>query len=479
MSRSWKLLDKAFAYGRETSLGNVLRAWIDANGVSTHEAARYLQNNELFGAIQNIDAWLGDEPAGELFTARARKFESLTGIDLEQVIVLEAKREAIRRHPELADSMRFDQGVTRSELVQMAVAWTEKYSGSRHCLTRQIGVPDNRMSPWIRGSFLPSGEELVRLVIGLTRGLIEAACQEDCFLALIARNMFDMTTEDLFVFRSFREMLDTLFAELGDRRAASDKQSVFGLNQPTVDRLRKWDPTKNKLPMETVLTLAHSFLRLHRTDLVDAFDRMRPEFETTWTVTPKTEAIASEPEPEAEHEPELPAVAKQTHARERADEPTEQQNAETAELLELLRSLKKGASHLRAFLDELAPVATGREVAPEPAPVVSSRPMVIGETIDGLEHCLGASGFPDLSGEHPDPNQIKRVREAFAAFRRLLIALGGLKQAARRDLGLKPDLEEAVLLLFGLLKYESPGAAFQIIKSNIDMARNQRARRTR
>lgn len=499
--RTWIPLGQSYAYGPESTLGDALRSWIALNQSNEHEAATFLQNNGLLGALANIHRWLGNEPSGELYTARMSRFVELTGIDLDRLMVVEAKREAVRRFPDLAGRVRFETDVTRQQCVEMAGFWADAYSGNGRCVTRQIGVADQRLSEWRRGAFLPSGEDLVLLVTALTRGLYDADCQEDCFLSFVAERMFQTTREDLFGLATFRAMLGFLFETLGDRKSTTAKEDVFGLKQPTVDRMRKWTPGQNKLPMESVLGIVRAFLRYHRPDLLAGFDAMRPEFEESWTVTrehrqrrteggePPVGGTDAEPTERAEAPPTAEAPAMPEPIGTPDEEPTVEPAptlpapAESDELLVLLRSIREAAPHLRAFLDAFAPpkvtpaAVVERPVEPAPptsADEVSPWSTPIGETLDGLEHCLGETGFPDFSETPISDDTRERIERAFAQFRMLLLAIGGLNPQVRGSLGLRPDLEETVLLVFGLLKYENTGAALRIIQSNLEMARRER-----
>lgn len=474
MTRQWKPLD-GFVYDRETTLGSALRAWMRANNATDHEAAAHLQHHGVKGAIQNIDRWLRDDPAGELDTLWKKPFEKITGIDIDRLLVVEAKRQAVAGDPSLARLIRFDLLQTRRELVDAAVAHADCcYGGNYRCLAHQLGVmtdptQDSTISHWKMGHHLPSGDDLVKLVVGWSRGLIPASCVEDCLLEIACRGMFGHTTAKLFPgARGFKDLLAAQFARLKDSRRAEDKKRVFDLTPDSVDRMRRWQPNASKLPMSSVLSIMRVAIKFDHPELLPRFDELRETFARTWTTEEATKVTASSPKRLHAPAPLLSAPKLDTIPVAANDG---SQEADRPSLDALALALRGMAPGLRAIADALDPKRSA-------APVASPLTLVIGETVNGLEHCLGDSGFPKLSDVQPTESDQGMTRRTFMLFRGFALALGGLDPAVRKVLNLRADLEETVLILYGLLKYEDPGAALRILESNLEMARLERARRT-
>lgn len=474
MTRQWKHLER-FTYDRGATLGSALRAWMSANSASEHEAATHLQHQGVKGAVQNINRWLKDDPAGELYTLWRKPFETITGIDSDRLMVVEAKRQAVARDPSLTPLIRFDLLQTRRELVDAAVAHADHcYGGNYRCVAHQLGVSDQTVSNWKKGHYLPSGDDLLKLVVGLSRGLIPASCMEDCLLEIACRGMFGHTTVELFPgVRGFKDFLTAQFARLQGSPREEDKIRVFDLNRVTVDRMRHWGPNTNRLPMTSVLSIMRVAVKFDHPELVARFDEMRETFARTWkTAEPKTQEAREtiSPHQKRQRVSAHPSTPEQKTKPVATDDGSQRADRPNVDALAL--ALQGMAPGLRAIADALDPQGNA-------APVVSPLTLVIGETVSELEHCLGESGFPDLSGTKTTEGDQQMIPRAFALFRRFALALSGLDPVVRKGFNLKGDLDETVLLLYGLLKYENPGAALRILKHNLEMARSERVRRRR
>lgn len=479
--KALKTID-AYEYGRTASLGGALRAWMAQNAASEHEAATYLQQHGISGAVGNLPNWLEDVPSGELFTVRLRKFEELTGIDSDRLMVVAAKRKVLEQDPSLEKVVRFDTNVTRREMVDMALAYAETYGGNMKCVTFQLGVAETRLSAWKAATeekvgFLPSGEDLERLVVGISRGLLNVSCVEDFFLARVCEGMFGLAPEIVFPgVNRFEYLLKALFYILGKRNSADDKKQVFDLEVNTVDRLRKWKPRENRLPLTSVVKVVRALLKHRHPRVIPSFDAATEAFVEHWTLPAPLPLEGGTPD-KGRTPPEEPSPVHATEAPEPTEAAVPKEEAPPPfapvdeDLLQLLRRLQGAGPHLRGLADALDPAGAN----PAPGPTGSPFATAIGETADEMEHCLGANGFPDFRDAEPSEQDTQTVRRSFALVRKLLLSLGGLTESRKTDLmrDVGGDLQETVLLAYALLKYADVRTAHNIIQANLQMGRGE------
>lgn len=481
----------SYDYGRTASLGGALRAWTAQNSASEHEAATYLQQHGINGAVGNFPNWLNDVPSGELFTIRIRKFEELTGIDADRLMVVAAKRNVLKRDPSLEGIVTFETNATRREMVEMALAYAETYGGNMRCVTFQLGVAESRLSAWKgatqdKKGFLPSGDDLERLVVGISRGLLNVSCVEDYFLSRVCEGMLGLAPEVVFPgINRFESLLKALFHILGKKNSATDKKRVFDLEVNTVDRLRKWKPRENLLPLSSVVKVVRALLKHRHPRVIPSFDAATEAFVEHWTLPrplslegdakddrPTTTLVADAPAAEAEA-PEPPGAPEpnEDEATPPATVPDQGHDAPVdGELLLLLKRLQGAGPHLRGLADALDPAGAKPASVPN-SPFASA----IGETVDGMEHCLDAAGFPDFRESEPSEEDVRAVMRALALTRKLLLSLGGLSESRKTALlqRVGGDLQETILLAYGLLKYADVRTARNIIQANLQMGRGE------
>ncbi|NBS41702.1 hypothetical protein EBS80_03495 [bacterium] len=481
--KAWNVLD-GYEYAREASLGDALRAWIAQNAATEHEAAIHLQQGGVLGAIGNLQSWLTNVPSGELFTVRARAFQDVTGIDVDRLMVAVAKQKVLTADPSLEGIVTFTTYVTRREMVEMALAYAENYGGNTRCVTFQLGIHESRLTDWKSGTYQPNGEDLEKLVTGLSRGLLEVACVEDFFVARICQGMFGLAPEVVFPgINRFETLLAALFHILGKRKSAEDKKRVFDLNVATVGRLRAWKPRENRLPMSSVIKVVRALLRHKHPGVVPAFDAASDAFAERWTMA---EPLALTVESTAIERPTEPARARmKPQTTERAEPDTTDPSPVAPahsdrvvgtpqpvadDIFALLAQLKHAGPLLRGLADIVDP--TVPTAAPLPAEPFA---IAIGETVDEMEHCLSGDGFPDFRKATPTETDARNIRRMLALMRKLLLAIGGLTEGEKtrlmQDIG--GDVQEMVLLAYAIGKYGNVRTAIKIIEANLQMGRNE------
>lgn len=492
MTRNWINLTE-MPRGSEATLGNALRAWIALNGGPTvHEAALHLQFYGVKGAKINIADWMENRPVGQVYTLCQKTLLKASGIDLDPIIVSDAKKAILARDPKLAGIVTFDRFETRTELIDELSRYVKAYGDVTPRVAEQIDVSSQNVGTWCaKEGRLPTGEYLEKVIIGMSRGLFPATCAEDFLLLVICREMFRLPIESAFPgVTRFKDALDVLAKELGDRRSAVDKQRVYGLSVEATDRMQNWMPRGKGTTMDTVLKVARALVKLLRPNALSAFDDRTPEFLRTETVkkpivldvapVPPTAAAPTKIVPIAvvaskriEQEPTpMPAPAEPTAPKPVPPEPTTIPFAKPNEgdgfAADMLRHNKAMAFHYRALADLLDPV--------EPVPAERTFSGTIGETIDGMRHCLGESGFPDFSGDDISPADAERIECISGLNRQMLLALGGVPGKKRHQAlpRLAGSLEESVLLGYGLLKYSNVTTASSLIEANLNVARIER-----
>ncbi len=478
MTGTWKKLERMPA-GREATLGNALRAWMELNGVNIHEAAAFLQESGVKGSAKNIHSWMNNDPAGELFSAQTKALLAATGIQADPIIVAAAKEAAIAKDATLEQVISFDTLCTRAEILTRLSEIVESYSGNAKLVARVIGIHDRSICAWKGGSHLPAGDNLERLVVALSRGVFPATCQEDYHLFHLCREMFGLPTDAVFPgITRFEHVLDALAKELGDTNSGPEKIRVYGMSVNAANQMRKWLPCENKLPMESVTRVVRALVSLRYPQTLSAYDERAKELIETDEVREKIALDGTVP---ARKSPRTVAPAKAVApAKEIVPDPVRPVEAaipEPERALDpspapiddaFLARLKAGVPHLRALVDVLDPEGA--------KPKERTFESTLGETVDGMRNCLGESGFPNFPDGTASPEAVAKFMEAYALFRGMLLALSGIPEAERVKVrnALRGTVEETILLEYGVFRYDDTSAAFRIIKGNLDMGRKER-----
>ncbi len=254
-----------YTYDQTTTLGTLLQTFLEANRHSKNDFAQ-----ELGCKVELVDRWLLGELTPGLNSRFRESFEKLTGIDVERLYVIEAKRNILRMlkeiedvrkkdaalarllelNPKLADEIEFESPTTRSDVI-VAIRQMASVCGFP-VIGLQIGLDDRLMSAWKPNSDRrPYGETLERTIIALASPLHIGHCDSARFMVAgeaILGNMFAQMG-----ITSLETGLDVVFENIRDR-ATSVIANKTGLGKSVITGLLQFKPS-GKIPLKTILSL--------------------------------------------------------------------------------------------------------------------------------------------------------------------------------------------------------------------------------
>lgn len=325
MSTHWTIPE--YAYDQFTTLSGLLRSFLQASSADTHALAIALGISK-----EPVDRWLQDEFTEGLVSRYKQPFETLTGIDLERLFVIHAKREILRklenlsevrvkdpsyarlltRDPELSSKIDFSTLTTRDEVIE-ALRPLARETGYP-LIALQLGIDDKSMSSWVPHVHgrRPSGENLERCLIGLTTGLI-CSHKDDTRFRLVADAILGKDYAQVLCVTTLEEAVESI---IGPHR--SDPETVIanrtGLTPSIVGTLRRGQ-FNGSIPMTTMIQLVRTLFKRSHKDHLGQFDLTAQRFLETQkqrhvAIEPVNLAKRVEPASEAEtavEEPRVPA----------------------------------------------------------------------------------------------------------------------------------------------------------------------------
>lgn len=508
-----KKLESAI-YTAETTLGKLLREWIKQNGFKSDEAAaKALQRAGVYGSVMSLPAWLRDEPTKGLLSSHFAEFCKTTGIDLDRWMVIEAKQRALAEHPELAGDIRFDTMTTRSEIVAELSQWAELYGGKHH-LALQLRVNPKAMDLWINGRNKPDLENLTSIIVGMARGLIMADCQEDVVFILMVRAIFGRDPIEVFeglAKNSFAACLDLMHVPYRDW-TPSKIASVTDIHIGAIKRLKKWRPVSGRgsQPVSSIEKIVRVLVKQRWPALVADFETRCQEYRKRekkgiWEVEeplgPMIDAIKAEggssdvppagrtaaagparrQRPARPETPDTPAPP--VALTERQPEPAAEQPRDLSEAL--VAWLRYTAGLIEGIPKPQTETAAARTIpresqTPAPQTVAANDAELIGETIEGVQHCLTQASLKPRLGARLDPETIEKVRTAIEGLRKALTLLCGydldyVRSELRTVLG--PELSELFLSTMGFEHILETDSAWEVIEGTREVMRDLNIKR--
>lgn len=536
------------AYTAETTLGGLLRELFKQNKFANErEAADALQEAGVRGAVTNISDWLHDRPSRGLMTTQYQTFCDVTGIDLDRLMVIQAKHLAIAKRPGLASEIKFDTMATRSEIIAEFRQWSELYGGAQ-VLSLQVGVPSRSLDNWVRGENRPDTENLSLLFIALARGLIMIDSVEDATFVLMVRAIIGRDPTEVFdglkanTFAAARDLLFQPYRGWMNKKIATE----LDIHYSVIERLKKWRPAigRRGTPITTIERVVRALIKQRWPQLINAFEagcttyREResdgiwaikkpiwpfievtkrapskssetapgqpgssevPEAQPQDTADASAEAApvaadvpqpneklvpapAPEPEPEPAAEPapqalvEIAAIPAEPTSS--ASVPDQSMPADLAEAFEIgFRNMADLIKKTR----QRAPAQPATKAAETPAPrQVPTDDEIIGETIQGVRHCLTKASLKPKPGARLDPETVENVRAAIEGLRKSIVLVCGYDSEYLIDelrLVLGHELTELFLTTKGLkylLPTEEAWKAIEATRASMGLAKRAR-----
>lgn len=260
--RQWRI--PHYQYHKNVDLGELLEQFFDAN------------ENDFIGVAHTLGVslkllqnhWCLGEMTNGLVTTKKVAFERLTGIDVEQLMVIASIQRIQRmletiehvrkenpvlarmleRDPQLAKKLDCISWRTRDDIVKELRHHTDQAGKSPIAL--QLDVPDTLLSRWLAGNYRPSDDSLDRLIIGLSSGL-HASDHDSARYQVAAEAIFGSEFAELLGANTFSEAIDRAFEDLRDL-ALSVIENQTGLKAGVVKTLLRYDAA-SRPSIQTIL----------------------------------------------------------------------------------------------------------------------------------------------------------------------------------------------------------------------------------
>jgi len=417
------------------------------------------------------------EPTDPLpFAKYFPNIEEVTGIDIDRLMVIDAKLKLIemwkerfllrRRNESLAflldqcadlpEKVDFDQYPTRDEIVLEIQLLSDEIGSPM--VAQQMFVNQGTVTKWWAASKpgRPAGETLIKCIALLTAGPVrfhgEISSRDDVRFRLVVRNLLGCDPHEVLGVRNLPEAIAALdLGDIGDMISVVENRT--GLGATTIKNLRKWnaETSSGKMPAQSMLKIIRLLLERAHPDKLKDFDAAGKLFldakNLGWGGTPlfwpKVVQQPKEPAPEPKPEPAPPA-AQQPEESAPAPEPKPAMRGKTPSSLELLEfkralvTLEHLTELFPGLLDllpeTLRPTPEPQPVAePEPPPV-AQEPPANGVTPEVDLEKLGPKWFIALveSDRRPTAGELSQISAILRAYPKLIGRLLGLPVEQRR-----------------------------------------------
>lgn len=289
-----------FIYTAETNLGELLRVWMTDGGTTKDGAKEYLESAGI--RVGNFDSWLAGQITNELATIFLKPFSDATGIDLDRLLMIEAKRRVLATHPAYAETLaRF---TNRSDVVGELKRVSMRYGDSPRLLAFQCSLTSGSLGSWFRGRHLPSGDMLDAALVAVGKGFLEegVTCREDAILGVFTRHAFNQKPSSLLKelrTDGFKEIVRVLYRPFKDGPQSASAAEATGFSPGTGGRLSRWNPEEHRLPPRRVLEVLRALIARERPALLKELDQKIEFFLKAFDESVDDEVSATPPPPPA------------------------------------------------------------------------------------------------------------------------------------------------------------------------------------
>lgn len=287
-------MSPSYDYTASTTLGDLLRAWMKQTGRNAGEALKAIEKHGIRAG--NFDAWLDGTITHELATIFLKPFTNLTGIDLDRLLLQEAKDRVLKAHPEYAPKLA--PFVHREDAVDELKRIADLYDGSHRLMAVQRDVSSKSMGQWFRRRHLPGGETLDQALVAIGEGFLEdgITCREDAILGVFTRRAFDREPSKLVEgMDGFKDLIRLLYRPYKDGPGSAEAEKGTGLEKSMGGRLSHWKPRDNRLPPESVLQVLRSLIKRDQPAQLAKFEREKKIFLLELGTDADTDAEKPEP----------------------------------------------------------------------------------------------------------------------------------------------------------------------------------------
>jgi hypothetical protein len=429
-----------YVYNEDTTLNSLVAEFLTANGKNSRRAA-----GEIGVKPETFQQWERGNWTEGLKTRFFSAFCRITGIDLDRLMVIEAKRGLFAKDSSLRNSSTWKRLNTRNDVVTeiRRIKSLPSYDGTRLIAWQIPGIPEETINQWTNGRTKPEGNYLDLCLVALSRGLIESGTRNDLALRLSMRRICGMEIEESLSVSTFEGLMNAVFTRGMRALSPAVVADRTGIARSTAAKLLEWTPASEaSYPYATMFALVRLVARQRWDDAsLERFERARVEFldqETkAYTVRTQVKPVmrSAERPVVVEHpEPELKTTPQSTEPTRATDDPDREYVVDdgVARLAEFYRTqLLELAAR---FPNEVGmiPIMPGLE---------------IGETVHEVHHCLTGANIPDVGDWDPTDAEIQAMARSIKLVRRAyLIVLAMPVQRRNRVMAtLGPELDELFL----------------------------------
>jgi hypothetical protein len=273
-----------YEYRPETmsvQLKRLLLQFLRANSKDRGAVAKALKCS-----LDLLNRWIEGQITTGLLSTSLQKFVEVTGIQLDRMMVIQAKLEILERlkrvaalrtedpsyaflldlDPDLDDKISFDNLLTRAEIAGKLKLVYEEIGGP--LLGAQLFQEERNMVGWWdeKGGRLPSGSSLekaiIRLVTGFVRDDPTIRSRDDTRFRVMAHLLLGCEPQDVLGVRTLPEALGLLMTGMS-KWTTSALSCEIGIPEHSLGALRKWTPAtgSGKMSPITIVMIIKSLLK--------------------------------------------------------------------------------------------------------------------------------------------------------------------------------------------------------------------------
>jgi hypothetical protein len=261
-----------YEYHPETTIGMLLRQYFGVEMPDSSMEERERTFAELLGVTtETVRDWSrgpGTLTNG-LLTRYAAKFEELTGIDIDRLLVLEAKRAIVSQHPDTNTEVLYASLHTRQEIVDAITQHTKRCGAP--LVERQLGIVEGSLFMWRNGHHLPGFGPLVACIPELQNDTLIPGNGNDVRTVLIRREVDTGATPGHLSDITTFEALRSSFLAFGNGMEHSRFARESGVERGVIAALRKRHPSNPaNVSEETIRKMLRFLLKKRASDASDA-----------------------------------------------------------------------------------------------------------------------------------------------------------------------------------------------------------------
>ncbi|MFH1405306.1 MAG: hypothetical protein ABIH21_04395 [Patescibacteria group bacterium] len=451
-----------YTYGPDTTLAGLIDQFQKDRRIDDTKLASLLSVKPL-----TIANWKKGEQIIGLLTRCRADFERQTGISIDRWLVANAKQELLKEDPHFAQiNDLFERFQTRDEIIEHLRQYEAKYGTSYH-IEMQIRLPAQNLSRYFTSEQRPTGDHLKSCLLGVFFPLIDGN-RDDVVFTMLVRNIFGKEPTTLFTgVKTFHDAVRAMFAlpSLTNIHMASVLETRTCIKKNTIARLKErvdGSSGRNTEPRIIALVLRALVKELFPT-ILDAFDKALEllsknplgKVQKVAVGDPQITIKAQRQDAKTIQSP-MPVIQPQLPKVRDNNVPLILEAPDDSSPQGQLRDIA-------ATLEGLSQTLLAIEI-PKPQRLPASE--LVGETIDGIHHCISAATFTMRPGEGLTGVQIELARKAIEGLRKLLVVIAELDEQTRNGPVqiLARELDELFLAL-AATRFKSVVGAFEQLEA--------------